>query len=153
MDVLPPLTAWLTDPHPGRGVRLADDSGGWTYVPYPELAAAAHRVAASMRAAGVRPGDVVCVLMPTGLPCLATLFGAWAAGATISPLPPPSFQTEDAYVEHIVAVLEQAAPALVVASGEFTVLAARAMTGAGLPGRPWTPQETAAGDASEAAGA
>ncbi|MCZ4119622.1 AMP-binding protein [Streptomyces sp. H39-S7] len=141
MRDLPPLTAWLTDPHPGRGVRLADDSGGWTYVPYPELAAAAHRAGAAMRAAGVRPGDVVCLLMPTGLPCLAALFGAWAAGATISPLPPPAFQTDDAYVEHIAAILEQAAPALLVASGEFDALAARAMTRAGLPGRPWTPQE------------
>ncbi|NEA52930.1 fatty acyl-AMP ligase [Streptomyces sp. SID13666] len=144
MAVLPPLTAWLTDPHAGRGVRLADDSGGWTYVPYPELAAAARRAAAGMRSAGVRPGDVVCLLMPTGLPCLAALFGVWAVGATISPLPPPSFQTDDAYVEHIVAVLEQAAPALVIASGEFGDLAARAMTRAGLPGRPWTPQEITA---------
>ncbi|MDF9810931.1 AMP-binding protein [Streptomyces sp. SPB162] len=141
MRDLPPLTAWLTDPRPGRGVHLADDSGGWAYVPYPELAAAAHRAAAAMRSAGVRRGDVVCLLMPTGLPCLAALFGAWAAGATVSPLPPPSFQTDDAYVEHIVAILEQAAPALVVASGEFDALAARAMTRAGLPGRPWTPQE------------
>ncbi|MEU3465704.1 AMP-binding protein [Streptomyces sp. NPDC006733] len=136
MPELPPLTGWLTDPHPGRGVRLADDAGGWTYVPYPELAAAARRTGASMRPAGVRPGDVVCLLMPTGLPALAALFGAWAAGATVSPLPPPSFQSDDAYVEHIAAVLEQAAPALVVASAEFDALAARAMTRAGLPGRP-----------------
>lgn len=150
MADLPPLTAWLTDPHPGRGVRLADDSGGWTHVPYPELAAAARRAAAGMRSAGVRPGDVVCLLMPTGLPCLAALFGVWAVGATISPLPPPSFQTDDAYVEHIVAVLEQATPALVIASGEFGDPAARAMTRAGLPGRPWTPQEITAGVEAEA---
>ena len=77
-----PLT-WLTEPSPSTGVHLADAADGWEFLPYPKLAGAARRVAAALVADGVRPGDTVCVLMPTGYPALRAIYGAWAAGAGI----------------------------------------------------------------------
>ncbi|MEU1627600.1 AMP-binding protein [Streptomyces sp. NPDC020096] len=135
------LISWLTQPHPDRGVHFAADSGDWEFVPYRELAASARRVATEMVAAGVRPGDVVCLIMPSGRDCLAALFGAWAAGATVSPLLPPSFQSTGEYVEYVSGILRQAEPALVVTAEEFRSLAADAMVQAGRSDAPWTPRE------------
>lgn len=122
-------------------MHFATDSGDWEFVPYRELAASARRVAAEMAAAGVRPGDVVCLILPSGRDCLAALFGAWAAGATVSPLLPPSFQSEGEYVEYVSGILRQAEPALVVVAEEFRSLAADAMVRAGRSDAPWIPRE------------
>ncbi len=132
-------TGWLTQPHPDRGVHLADETGGWTYAAYPELAAAARRMAAQLLAAGVRPGDAVCVLMPTGYPVLTVIYGVWAAGAAICPVVPPSFQREDEYVAHVAAILEQAQPSLVVTSAGLEPVAVRAMAAAGRSDAPLLP--------------
>lgn len=130
------LLGWLTDPHPERGVRIADDRGGWEFVPYRELAASARRTGAAMRAAGLRPGEVVCLVLPGPRAFLTALFGAWAAGATAAPLAPPSFQGRAEYVTQLRAVLAQAAPALVVADEEAHEPVAEALGAA-----PWTPEE------------
>ncbi|WP_119729560.1 AMP-binding protein [Thermomonospora amylolytica] len=132
-----PFISWIDAPRADRGVHVADDAGGWRHAAWSELAAAARRVAARLAEAGVRPGDVVCVVMPSGHPCLAAVFGTWAAGATVSPLVPPSFQPEQEYLAHIGAVLGQAEPALVVTAAEFEPIVAKAMAEADRPGRPW----------------
>ncbi|MFI9724076.1 AMP-binding protein [Streptomyces sp. NPDC052396] len=149
-----PLLSWLTDPHPERGVRFADDSDGWEFVPYRELARSARRMAAEMTAAGVRPGSVVCLILPSGRSFLSAFFAAWAAGATISPLLPPSFQSDGEYTEYVSGILRQAEPALVVTAEEFAPLVARAMAEAGRADGPWTPREgpVAAADVQPAAG-
>ena len=59
------ITEWITSPRAGRGIYLAEDTGGWRFHDYPELAASARRVGAGLRRAGVGRGDVVCVIMPT----------------------------------------------------------------------------------------
>lgn len=139
------LNAWLTAPDPRRGVRFlgtdaaADDD--WELVSYPDLASAARRVGAAMRSAGVRPGDVVCLLMRTEPQCLTALFGALAIGATISPLVPSSFEGDEQYVDYVAAILRQAQPALVVTAEEFVPVASRAMRRADRPGSPWVPEE------------
>ena len=135
---MPDLTAWLTDPHPGRGVHLAVDDGAWQFVSYPELALEARRAGAALVDAGVRPGDVICLLMPTGLPYLAAFFGAWVAGATPCPVAPPAFQARSEYQTHVANVLRKAAPTLVVASEEYTSLIGPAMAEAGRSDQPWT---------------
>jgi fatty-acyl-CoA synthase len=134
-------TGWLTSPHPDRGVHLADETGGWTYAGYPELAATARRMTAQLVAVGVRPGDAVCVLMPTGYSVITVLYGVWAAGAAICPVVPPSFQSEDEYVAHVAAILEQAQPALVVTTTELAPVAVRAMTKAGRTDAPLVPRD------------
>jgi fatty-acyl-CoA synthase len=134
---VPVLTSWLTDPTDGHGIHLATSDGGWEFVSYPDLARGARRVGAELAAAGVSPGDVVCMLMSTGFPCLATLFGIWAAGATPSLVVPPSFQSRQEYLPHVAAVLRQARPALVAGCDGYQDLIAEAMAAAGRPDRPW----------------
>lgn len=142
------LLGWLTDPprtasvaagtgSTDRGIRLADDRGGWVFHPYREIAASARRVAGSLAASGVGPGDVVCLLLPTGFPCLSSLFGIWAAGATLCLVPPPSFTPEAEYVEHAAGIIEQAGAALTVTSAELAPLTARVLAAAGSDRGPW----------------
>jgi fatty-acyl-CoA synthase len=135
------LTGWLTDSSPDTGVYLAQATDGWQFMPYPELASAARRVAAALVGDGVRPGDVVCVLMPTGYPVLSAIYGVWAAGATVCPIVPPSFQPAEEYIRHVAAIIEQAAPALTITSDEFAPLIGAALALSGRPGAPWVLRE------------
>ncbi|GAA0919109.1 MULTISPECIES: AMP-binding protein [Streptomyces violaceusniger group] len=137
------LLSWLADPpraagdlH-GRGIHLADDRGGWEFHGYPVLAASARRVAGSLAAQGVRPGDVVCVLLPTGFPCLSSLFGVWAAGATVCLVPPPAFAAEVEYVEHTAGILRQTEAAATITAEGLAPLAARVLAAAGSDREPW----------------
>ncbi|XRQ04417.1 AMP-binding protein [Actinomadura welshii] len=135
------LREWLDKPNSGRGVHLAADDGGWEYRDYGELASAARRTAGALIEAGVRPGDVVCLILPTDFTCIETYYGVWAAGATVCLITPPLFQDGDDYVTHIAAILRQADPALVVASKDLSEYAGRAMAEAGLSGEPWRPRQ------------
>jgi fatty-acyl-CoA synthase len=136
-----PLTEWLTHPSPDARVYLADSADGWQVQSYPELAASARRVAAALAAEGVRPGDTVCVLMPTGYPALSAIFGVWTAGATVCPIVPPSFQPADEYIRHVAAIVGQAAPRLTISSAEFVRLIGAALNLSGQPGLPWVLRE------------
>jgi acyl-CoA synthetase (AMP-forming)/AMP-acid ligase II len=49
----------------------------------------AERVAGLLQELGVRPGDRVLIMLPTGRPILQALFGAWLAGAVAVPTYPP----------------------------------------------------------------
>lgn len=49
----------------------------------------AERVAGLLQEVGVRPGDRVLIMLPTGRPILQALFGAWMAGAVTVPTYPP----------------------------------------------------------------
>lgn len=131
------LTAWLTEPAPGRGVHFAADDGGWTFISYARLAERARQVGAELAAAEVRPGDVVCMLMTTGLPCLATFFGCWAAGATPCLIVPPAFQARKDYVLHLARVLREAEPAVVAVHGGYEAVVGEAVAAAGRTDKPW----------------
>lgn len=126
---------WLTAPRAGRGIHFATDSGGWGYYEYAELSLAARRSGAAMLAAGARPGDVVCLLMPTGYATLSAYFGAWAAGLTPCMITPPSFTSAADYVELIAGILRQARPALLVTTERYGEVADQAFAAAGLPCR------------------
>ena len=136
-----PLTKWLAHPSPDTGVHLADAADGWHFLPYTKLAAAARRVAAALAAEGVRPGDTVCILMPTGYPALCAIYGVWAAGATVCPIVPPSFQSTGEYIRHVAAIAEQAAPKLTISSEEFMLLLGAALNLSRQPGAPWVLRE------------
>ena len=135
------LRDWLDKPNTGRGVHLAADDGGWEFRDYGELASAARRTAGAMIEEGVRPGDVVCLILPTDFTCVETYFAVWAAGATVCLITPPLFQDGDDYVAHVAAILRQASPALVVASDGLADHARRAMAEAGVDGEPWKPRQ------------
>ncbi|TDB86196.1 AMP-dependent synthetase [Actinomadura sp. KC216] len=145
------LRDWLDEPNTGRGVHLATDDG-WEYRSYGELAAAARRTAGALIEEGVRPGDVVCVILPTDFVCIETYFAVWAAGATVCLITPPLFQDGDDYVAHVAAILRQAAPTLVIASKDLNEYAARAMVQAGLSGEPWQPRQVGEEAAVQPAG-
>lgn len=134
---MPSLTAWITNPIADRGIYFATANEEWDFISYTELAAGARRVGAELAAAGVRHGDVVSMLMPTGVPCLTTFFGAWVAGATPSIVAPPAFQPREQYVGQVAAVLRQGSPVLVATCGGYEEVVADAMRVAGRPDGPW----------------
>ncbi|MEV4726840.1 non-ribosomal peptide synthetase [Micromonospora humida] len=57
-------------------------------VSYGHLWSAAVHTAERLTAAGVRPGDIVALLVPRGAPLAAAVFGTWLAGAAYLPLDP-----------------------------------------------------------------
>ncbi|QKW34412.1 AMP-binding protein [Actinomadura sp. NAK00032] len=144
------LREWLDRPNTGRGVHLAADDGGWEYRDYGRLASAARRTAGALIEEGVRPGDVVCLVLPTDFTCIETYFGVWAAGATVCLITPPLFQDGDDYVAHVAAILRQASPALVIASKDLAEYAGRAMEQAGMSGEPWQPRQGVEADVQPA---
>ncbi|GAA2634902.1 AMP-binding protein [Paractinoplanes durhamensis] len=109
---------WLTNPRPGRGLRIATDDG-WESYSYAALALAARRSATAMLAAGAKKGDVVCLLMPTGYPVLCAFFGAWAAGLTPCMITPPSFSSTAEYAELVSGIVDAARPALLVTDEKY----------------------------------
>jgi acyl-CoA synthetase (AMP-forming)/AMP-acid ligase II len=75
-----PEVAWcylLRGLDPGEPVRLG------------ALYQEAERVAGLLQELGVRTGDRVLIMLPTGRPILQALFGAWLAGAVAVPTYPP----------------------------------------------------------------
>ncbi|MGW5282953.1 non-ribosomal peptide synthetase [Streptomyces collinus] len=57
-------------------------------VSYGRLWSAAAHTAERLTAAGVRPGDIVALLVPRGAALAAAVFGTWLAGASYLPLDP-----------------------------------------------------------------
>jgi fatty-acyl-CoA synthase len=135
--------AWLRQPREDRGIHMASDDGSWEFHSYPEIAMQSRKVAAAMIADGVRAGDRVVILLPTGTQCLTAYFGAWVAGATPCLITPPSFSDEDGYVGTAAAIFEQARPALTVTSPQLADITARALDKAGCDGQPWLWRESA----------
>ena len=75
-----PQEAWgylLRDLDPGEPVRFGT------------LRQEAAQVAGLLQDLGVRPGDRVLIMLPTGRPILHALFGTWLAGAVTVPTYPP----------------------------------------------------------------
>ncbi|GAA3198597.1 AMP-binding protein [Actinocorallia longicatena] len=137
------LRDWIDEPHPDRGVHLANEQGGWDFRSYPEIASSAKKIAAALAEEGVGPGDIVCAIIPTDYELISTYFGVWASGAVMCLVTPPLFQTGEEYVAHVAAILRQAKPKLTIASADLRDLAAQCMERAGLEGEPWLPREAA----------
>jgi 1-acyl-sn-glycerol-3-phosphate acyltransferase len=70
-------------------VTLEDDDGRATPVTYADLHRAALRVARGLRQRGLGPGRSVAIMLPTGLPYLASFMGTLLAGGVPVPLYPP----------------------------------------------------------------
>ncbi|MFF0718336.1 AMP-binding protein [Micromonospora sp. NPDC003816] len=127
------LLSWLGQPRADRGVRFSRPDGDWDRWSYARLAGLAHGHAAGLAARGVRPDDVVGVVLPSGPGFVGTLFGALLAGATVSPLAPPTaFGDPDRYAEHLSAALTAMRPRLLVVDGASAPSVARAAADAGV---------------------
>ncbi len=81
-----------------------------------DLRAQAETVAAELAGLGVATGDVVGVMLPSGVDVVATLFGVWRAGAVYLPLNPRLTGVE---IERIVADVH---PVAIVRAGAIEVL-------------------------------
>ncbi|MEE1784463.1 AMP-binding protein [Streptomyces sp. SP17BM10] len=127
----PGLLDWLDAPAPERGIRFLRPDGTWVRHPYPELAAAAHAVAHRLRAAGVRPGRAVALVLGSGPEFVAAFFGTLLCGAVPAPLAPPAtFQDDAAYRAKLAAQLAALRPTVILTAAGPT---ARGLPGAGPP--------------------
>jgi acyl-CoA synthetase (AMP-forming)/AMP-acid ligase II len=128
-----PLLAWLDNPDPTRGIRFARDGDDWDFWPYDSLADATLRLARGLRSLGVDRNDVVSVILPTGPEFVIALFGAMASGCVPSPVAPPmAFQDDDAYQQHITALLITSSPTVVVTDSTVLPSIADAIRAAGV---------------------
>ncbi len=84
----PPSAVRLLAEHAERRPDAVAVAAGQTQLTYGELMARASGVAAGLRAAAVRRGDVVGVLLPRSPEMAVALLGAWLAGAAFVPLDP-----------------------------------------------------------------
>ncbi|MCX4674130.1 long-chain fatty acid--CoA ligase [Streptomyces sp. NBC_01433] len=130
--------------YPGR-TAVVD---GEVRLTYAELWARSLRCAGALRAAGVRPGDRVAVLLPNSADFLYAYYGALAAGATVVPVHALLVADEVAYVlRHSRSVaLISAGPLWPVAEEAARAAGVRALNGA-PDGEPLTaakPAEAAA---------
>ncbi|WP_378615119.1 DUF6001 family protein [Nocardia jiangsuensis] len=146
------ICGWLDDPDPAGGVRLAGDDGDWTRRAYPELAADVRAVAALLAAAGLRAGDGVCVVLPTEMRCIATMFAVWSSGATVTMVAPPVFGAGGEYGEHLRAQFTRAAPRLVVTTEQLRGPIGAAMADSGVAGTPVTLPKDTSSDGADPAG-
>jgi len=90
-----------------------------------ELDDAATAAALSLLGAGIRPGDLVGVLVPVSARFFTTIFGLWRAGAAISVLPvQPGFSADAGTARRLAAIAESAGLRHVVLGDEHATLGA-----------------------------
>jgi acyl-CoA synthetase (AMP-forming)/AMP-acid ligase II len=73
----------------GRELTLIEDDVT-TKVPYAQIEASARALAGSLVESGVTRGEVIPMVLPTGLEFVVSFFGILMSGATPSPLGPPA---------------------------------------------------------------
>ena len=95
--------------HPQR-VAL-HDAGNGKQLTYAQLDAASARVAAALRARGLRPGETVLIVHPVGIELYAALIGMLRAGL-VPAIPPPG-----ADLRSLARCAEQHPPRAVLAGG------------------------------------
>ncbi len=74
---------------PGYGLRLLDRSEKETWLPWSEVQTRAGRVCGGLRGIGIKPGERVALIFPTGAGFFDAFFGILKAGAVPVPLYPP----------------------------------------------------------------
>jgi fatty-acyl-CoA synthase len=131
------LLDWLDAPVAGRGLRFADDHGGWELWEYPRLARLIAEAAERIELERARPTGPVAIAIPSGPEFVAAFLGSLIAGHTPSPLALPIFMRDpERYTRHVAAILEAAEPALVLAGQDLREQLGRAASTAGLSSVP-----------------
>jgi len=74
---------------PGHGLRLLDRSERETWLSWSDVRMRAGRVCGSLRRLGIKPGERVALIYPTGPAFFDAFFGILLAGAVPVPLYPP----------------------------------------------------------------
>ena len=115
-----PLLAWVDKPHACRGVRFLGRDGAWQRYGYDRLCILARAVAGGIRDRGLRRGDAVAIVQPSGPHFIASLFGVLLAGGTASPVAPPgAFQDAAVYAAHVTGALSSAGVRFVVVADDL----------------------------------
>jgi 1-acyl-sn-glycerol-3-phosphate acyltransferase len=85
------ILLWHVERHPARPHVMFQHSATETVsFTYGELLASARQVAGGLRRRGVRPGDFVALMLPTGLEFFQSFYGILLAGAVPVPIYPPT---------------------------------------------------------------
>jgi fatty-acyl-CoA synthase len=103
-----------------RGITFVDRDLVERRLSFTELAHGAQRCAGALRELGVEPGDRVCILGPTTVDVVLTLFGTWTLGAVPVVLSLPRRLNDlDAFVDEVVARTDKADASLLAISTLF----------------------------------
>ncbi|MBA1146615.1 AMP-binding protein [Ectothiorhodospiraceae bacterium WFHF3C12] len=88
---LPEALEWHVREHPDRPhLYIYGDGDQPTVMTYAQLDRDAAGVAAGLQARGIRPGDTIALMLPTGRDYFASFFGILHAGAVPVPIYPPA---------------------------------------------------------------
>src|SRR2546429_8874726 len=87
--------------HSANGITVLDRDLAERRASYAELEEGSRRAARGLRAAGIDPGDPVCLLGSTSLEFLVTLFGVWRAGAIPTVLALPRRGGPETYIQDL----------------------------------------------------
>ncbi len=94
-ETLVEVLDWHVRTHAERPhIRLYADEGEGDVITYGELWRGAQGVAAGLQREGVRPGDCVVIMLPTGREYFFSFFGVLLAGAVPVPVYPPARLTQ-----------------------------------------------------------
>ncbi len=116
------------------GLRWLDARERPTWLRWPEVVARALHVAGGLRAAGVRQGDVVALILPTSPGFGDAFFGAVLAGAVpVCLYPPVRLGRLDAYVARTTAMLSAAGAVALLTDARAGALLGRVVEAARLP--------------------
>ena len=120
--------AWHAGAHPGRTcIRLlhaTEDESPPQEISYGELAAGASAVAVALRGGGLRPGESVAIMLPTGRDYFMAFMGTLMAGGVAVPIYPPVRPSGlEEHLRRQAAILGNARAALLVTSSEAHLVA------------------------------
>ncbi|MBX5460084.1 MAG: fatty acyl-AMP ligase [Steroidobacteraceae bacterium] len=116
---------WRASRTPDRiHVQLADRDGRVRDIPFRALRREAIAVAAGLRRRGVRPGDTVAIMLPTGYEFFGAFYGALYAGAIPVPLYPPARATHlESHLKRLTGILANADARVLLTFGRARLLA------------------------------
>jgi fatty-acyl-CoA synthase len=112
------LDGWLAAAgrHPEGGLRFVDRAENATWYGWGEVRERALAVGGSLRSLGIRHGDRVALIFPTGIEFFAACFGALVLGAVPVPLyPPVRLGRMGEYLQRTARMLERSGTRLVLA--------------------------------------
>ncbi|WP_405678134.1 AMP-binding protein [Streptomyces sp. NBC_01511] len=121
-----------------RGVLHHWDGEGFGHTPWREVVREAHGMAATLRAAGVRPGTRVATVLTNSVHTVRGLLAVWLAGGTVASFPLPARgQTPEEYGSQLTRLTERL-DATVLLTDETIAPMVPAELAARLPVRSWT---------------
>ncbi len=119
-ETLIDVLTWHVDRNPSRPhVYLYGDAPTPQVITHADLAAGAHAMAAGLQAHGLKKGQSVCIMLPTGASYLESFFGILLAGGVPVPIYPPMrpAQIEDHLRRHAKILANAEAAVMITEAG------------------------------------